>query len=104
MMAAMQRHHERLQQAFNTIPVDVEGIRTAMDGIARSQSQMMAKHMTASARVRDLLTPAQRKQVMELRSPCAMDGDGTMKKGLSEQEQGSQHEQHHVPPGTASGR
>jgi len=76
MMAEMQKQHKRLQEAFDTTPADLEGIRTAMEGITRSQGQMMVKHLTTSARVRDLLTPPQRKQLMELPSPCLMDRQG----------------------------
>lgn len=91
MMKEMQSHQQDLRAAFDQTPVDPAAIQAAMGKMATLHGKMMAEHLVRAAKVRDLLTPAQRDQLAKM-PPCAM------KEGMGPMGPQPSGEQHHPPP------
>ncbi|MCL4865692.1 MAG: Spy/CpxP family protein refolding chaperone [Gemmatimonadales bacterium] len=73
-MPMMQAQRERVQAAFEKSPADPAAIQAAMRDMATMLGGMMAEQLVTAAKVRDVLTPAQREQVAKLPSPCMKEG------------------------------
>lgn len=71
MMEEMPSHQQDLRAAFDQTPADPAAIQAAMGKMATLHGKMMAEHLVRAAKVRDLLTPAQRDQLAKM-PPCAM--------------------------------
>ncbi len=73
-MQGMQAQRQRMRVAFEATPVDEAAIRAAAGEMAAQHGAMMAEHLVKAAQVRDILTPAQRAQLVTLPATCMMDG------------------------------
>lgn len=101
MMKEMQTRQSALREAFDKSPADPAAIQAAAAQMATLHGKMMAEHLITAAKVRDLLTPAQREQVAKMPSPGMMDGAGMMPMGQpcgATPDTSAEHEQHHPPP------
>ncbi len=81
MMKQMQTRHAQLKTAFDSSPVDSAAIAAAVMPMSEMHGSMMAQHLITAARVRDILTSAQREQLGKLKSPCMNGGSGMTMKG-----------------------
>jgi hypothetical protein len=81
MMKAMQARQGELKTAFDRSPVDSAAIASAVMSMAAMHSSMMAQHLVTAARVRDILSSAQRERLATLPSPCMSGEPGMMMKG-----------------------
>jgi Spy/CpxP family protein refolding chaperone len=81
MMKQMQERQSQLHTAFDNSPADSAAIASAVMSMAEMHSSMMTKHIIAAARVRDMLTPAQREQLGKRPSPCMNGNSGMTMKG-----------------------
>jgi hypothetical protein len=80
MMKQMQAGMAQLKTAFDSSPADSAAIADAVMPMAAMQGSIMAQHLVAATRVRDVLTQAQRQQLGKLPSPCMTGSSGmTMK-------------------------
>ncbi|HMU60991.1 MAG TPA: hypothetical protein PKA66_04350 [Gemmatimonadales bacterium] len=101
MMKQMQADRARLGAAFDKSPADSIAIQAATAQMASLHARMMAQHLIAAAKVRDLLTTAQREQLAKMPSPCMADGAGMMHQGQSSggmSTSGAEHDHDHAPP------
>lgn len=76
MKDGMTSHMDRIGAAFATVPADPVSIRAAVSEMSTNHADMMSGHLVASARVRDILTPAQREQLAGFPMPCMSDEHG----------------------------
>lgn len=76
-MQGMASRRQALAAAFEASPANPEAIRSTVGQMSEAHGAMMADHLVAFAKVRDILTPAQRSTVASLPSPC-MPSDGSM--------------------------
>jgi hypothetical protein len=81
MMTQMQARQAQLKTAFDSSPADSAAIAVAVMPMAAMHGSMMAQHLVTAARVRDVLTPAQRQQLGKRPSPCMNGASGMTMKG-----------------------
>ncbi|MEP7383551.1 MAG: periplasmic heavy metal sensor, partial [Gemmatimonadota bacterium] len=81
MMKQMQASHIQLKTALDSSPADSAAIAAAVMPMAAMHGSMMAQHLLTAARVRDMLTPAQREKLGKLPSPCRNGDSGMPMKG-----------------------
>lgn len=73
-MQEMQAQRQRMRMAFEATPVEEAAIRAVAGEMAAQHGALMAEHLVTAARVREILTPAQRAQLVKLPSTCMMEG------------------------------
>lgn len=69
MMEKMQANQKQLQTAFETSPANPAAIQAATGEMVSLHAKMMGDRLVTAAKTRDILTPAQRQQIMAARSP-----------------------------------
>ena len=67
MMEKMQTNQKQLQTAFETTPANPAAIQAAMEEMVSLHAKMMGDRLVTAAKTRDILTPAQRQQIVAAR-------------------------------------
>ncbi len=80
-MKQMQARRAQVMTAFDSSPADSAAIAAAVMPMAAMHGSMMAQRLVTAARVRDILTSAQREQLGKRPSPCMNGDSGMMMKG-----------------------
>jgi hypothetical protein len=95
-MTGMRSQLEQVRVAFDKAPADPAAIQAAVGEVTLIHGKMMAEHLVKAAKVRDVLTPAQRDQLAKLPSCTMNHGAGTME--MQPPGAGASGEQQHRPP------